>query len=1601
MAASPYGNRPADQTELLAAGVLTLPEVYVDAATAGDGVLDVVIENRTTSLVGALRLVTSVRDASGRIWQSAVQPGTFALAPGAVTQQRVVHRAAELPAGSYVVRTQVYMNDLALGWNDVAMEFPSTLPFAVTLDAAGMQVAQYGNEVFEPLTGPNADPGELVTMAAFAETSTPRVLRPVIRVREHQEVGRIVAEYTLDARRVAGRSLQKFEFPAPQTAGSYLLQVQFRDEQDQVVSSMAADRIVVRGTTASVVSALVSAVSRTSGDYTYLTVHYSGAPDAETVVRGTLEASIRDEQGTVGATKPLPVELDDRLRSGDIRVGLNRDVHGDPTIVVTLRDEQGTVLDQYEATLTLPADVWSSIDGASQWQRSVAWMGILGVTARVLVLALAIVALGVLVKFLRQLEQVSFRRSVIAFSTLVAMSAHIVPVSAYPADRLPVRFNTNGINAFTSLDFRYYSHEYDNGHLRNSNMPYAQIFVNKPVHNSTLRRDQLDAVPLEYSVQFGVCHNHIAGMAVYARYDRAGGVCHATLNPTGVQWTQVHENWVRHYARCGNDATVSDRFRTDGDYFCIASHQNAYSGTVNLSGLQPGARVVTLQIYGKASHVAGETQPNNSTATTDVWFRQRTAHAVNVCLNVTEAPRCGDGIVNQASEQCDDGNTNNTDGCDTSCRIAIAPRCGDGIVNQASEQCDDGNTNNADRCSNACRTTFCTDGVVQNPNGQGQSEQCDDGNSVNNDACSNACRTARCGDGIVNQVSEQCDDGNTNNADSCDNTCRTAAAPRCGDGIVNQASEQCDDGNAVNNDACSNACRTPRCQDGIVQAGEQCDDGNSVNNDACSNICRTARCGDGIVNQANEQCDDGNTINTDSCDNACRIPVAPVTDLQIQKTGPATTQPNAQLQYTLTYRNNGPTAAPATTITDPVPSYLTFISSSDADCRLQGASVVCSEGTVAVGQTGTITLTYRVSSSVPNNTTILNEARIGTTATETTLANNVAQAQTVVQFGTPALTINKTGPAVVTRGQQISYTIVARNASAFPATGVVVADFHPAELTFVSASSSVCTPRTDANQRPYIHCNTGTLAAGQQVSYILTYTVKSTAVCGATFFNQADIQAAGGLTTDWSKVMTTVQCPATYECFDGLDNDHDGAADYPADRGCNSPTDDDERNPLALCQDGQDNDGDGRIDFPNDPGCDSPQDMDELNTSVVCPANGVIRMRVEFFSVQNSGLGDALPQLEMSNGTTVPAGENITLFFNGTSVIDGSLPTRRGLNVRRVANGVTFRLHGNLANGNESMQGRFIIEGGRFTGLINGPDVTDPLEEQGNNSFDMSAGNDEVFFLNNARVIPFHTTVSNGSDNFRLMYAPDPTCVTTSSSSSSSSSSSVAACLPIVAGHPQVNRGSALPFVVTTQNTGITTNVGPVTVSIPSGTAWNSAYSPSFCQPQGNQAICTIPASVQPGASYSFVYFVDVPTTAACGAYLTASATACGRGSNTVSTFVTCPSSSSSSSTAPQCRDGRDNDGDGYVDFAQDGGCSSPDDNDETGVTQCSDHQDNDHDGWVDLDDMDCQNAQDNSEGQSTPTFQCNDSFDNDGDGRVDFGSDYQCVSPYDDSEGY
>ena len=198
----------------------------------------------------------------------------------------------------------------------------------------------------------------------------------------------------------------------------------------------------------------------------------------------------------------------------------------------------------------------------------------------------------------------------------------------------------------------------------------------------------------------------------------------------------------------------------------------------------------------------------------------------------------GSGVTVSTKSTCDPKVS--SEGCKL---VSSGPACGDGQINQASEECDDGNSLPGDGCSGICllepyytcptagqpcvSTILCGDGKV------GPGEACDDGNTQDGDGCAAKCNAVE--KGFV---------------------CRTAGSPctrvyLCGDGLVDP-NEGCDDGNAADGDGCNSRCR--------IEAGYKCEGSPSH--------CSSTTCGDGKIEGA-ESCDDGNVIPFDGCSATC------------------------------------------------------------------------------------------------------------------------------------------------------------------------------------------------------------------------------------------------------------------------------------------------------------------------------------------------------------------------------------------------------------------------------------------------------------------------------------------------------------------------------------------------------------------------------------------------------------------------------------------------------------------------------------------------------------------------------------------------------------
>jgi len=360
----------------------------------------------------------------------------------------------------------------------------------------------------------------------------------------------------------------------------------------------------------------------------------------------------------------------------------------------------------------------------------------------------------------------------------------------------------------------------------------------------------------------------------------------------------------------GND--TCDSGLTCASHLCV--RLNGVGGA-NAGGASSGGYTVVAVGGGVGGHATGGLPGVGGKATGGAAVG---SGGQNVCAgapatpnsNWVAPPGCGDGILNQASEQCDDGNTIPGDGCNGLCQVesnwacgtpckpcTITFKCGDGVVNPG-EACDQGQYQGSPGCSSDCKTQapgyaclagqkcvalyLCGNGRIET------GESCDPPKPGN--GCTATCQTETgwrckpgscyrspyCGDGIVQaNLGEVCDQGTHQGSPGCSADCRTQ------DGICAcTPGAQCTcDITFCDAGTCTDA---PRCGDGKVQLqyGEQCDRG-AANSDTAYAGCTThctfgSYCGDGKVNgnaDNPEACDDGNNDGLyGTCGVGCTLP---------------------------------------------------------------------------------------------------------------------------------------------------------------------------------------------------------------------------------------------------------------------------------------------------------------------------------------------------------------------------------------------------------------------------------------------------------------------------------------------------------------------------------------------------------------------------------------------------------------------------------------------------------------------------------------------------------------------------------------------------------
>jgi len=110
---------------------------------------------------------------------------------------------------------------------------------------------------------------------------------------------------------------------------------------------------------------------------------------------------------------------------------------------------------------------------------------------------------------------------------------------------------------------------------------------------------------------------------------------------------------------------------------------------------------------------------------------------------------------------------------------------------------------------------------------------------------------------------------------------------------------------------------------------------------------------------------------------------------------PTTAQPGDTITYALAVSNAGPNTANNVSVSDTLPSYLTFVSCSEstgtATCTLSGSTVTVSYPSMAANASSTVTINTTLNSGAPDNLSVGNSASVSDSGpTDPNTANNAS-----------------------------------------------------------------------------------------------------------------------------------------------------------------------------------------------------------------------------------------------------------------------------------------------------------------------------------------------------------------------------------------------------------------------------------------------------------------------------------------------------------------------------------------------------------------------------------------------------------------------------------
>lgn len=299
----------------------------------------------------------------------------------------------------------------------------------------------------------------------------------------------------------------------------------------------------------------------------------------------------------------------------------------------------------------------------------------------------------------------------------------------------------------------------------------------------------------------------------------------------------------------------------------------------------------------------------------------------------------------------------------------------------------------------------------------------------------------------------------------------------------------------------------------------------TVSQSAPATLANTATVsGGGEVNLANDSFTDVANVSSSA-------------DLLVTNAGtPNPVAAGANITYTQTVTNGGPSDATSVTFVENIPANTTLVSvgaPSGWTCSNPGptGTLTCSIADLPPGSS-VFTVVVKVNTGTANGTVITDTARVSSTVADANAANNSATVNTIVGTTVQAdLSIsNAASPNPVTPNGNITYTQVVTNSGSAAATTATYSDAVPANTTFqafVAPAGWTCsTPGVGLTGT--VTCTNPSVAAGSTGTFQLQVKVNGAVAGGTVITDTVTVGAANDVNVgNNTAVATDVVATAT------------------------------------------------------------------------------------------------------------------------------------------------------------------------------------------------------------------------------------------------------------------------------------------------------------------------------------------------------------------------------------------------------------------------------------------------------------------------------------------